>query len=65
MISRYFVGTKLGPIVFIDESINLELYILVLNNNLLSYLDAFIADSAIDIIFQQDNARPHIFHRIE
>ena len=32
----------------------------MLNNNLLPYLDALIADGATDIIFQQDNAQPHV-----
>ena len=32
----------------------------MLNNNLLPYLNALIVDGVTDIIFQQDNAQPHV-----
>ena len=54
-----FTGTKLGPIVFINRTVNSDVYIEVLRNNLLSYIDALTNDGVSNIIFQQDNAPPH------
>jgi len=59
MIWGCFVGNKLGPIVFIDGTIRKEEYIAILEQNLLDYIDALTADDIQDIVFQQDNARPH------
>src|SRR5579859_4728980 len=63
MIWGCFAGNKLGPIVFIDGTVNTDVYIVVLQENLLPFIDTFIADSITDIIFQQDNATPHISKR--
>jgi len=59
MIWGCFVGNKLGPIVSIDGSVNSDVYITILRNNLLPYLDALAADSITDITFQQDNSSVH------
>ena len=59
MIWGCFVGNKLGPIVFVDGSIKKEEYIAILEQNLLQFIDALTADGLQDIVFQQDNARPH------
>src|SRR5437762_1622178 len=53
------VGNKLGPIVFIDGIIRKEEYVAILEQNLLEYIDVLMADDLRDIVFQQDNARPH------
>jgi len=60
MIWRCFVGNKLGPIVFIDENINAAVYTQILDQNLLQYITALAGEDIHDIVFQQDNARPHI-----
>jgi transposase len=59
MIWGCFVGNKLGPIVFVDGSIKKEEYVAILEQNLLQFIDALTADGLQDIVFQQDNARPH------
>ena len=45
MIWGCFVSNKLVPIVFVNKLINLDIY-MMLNNNLLPYLDALIEDGA-------------------
>src|SRR5579859_6335415 len=60
MIWGCFAGTKLGPIAFINETVNMDVYITILRENLLPFVDAIIADGATDVIFQQDNATPHV-----
>src|SRR5579859_1429256 len=55
-----FAGTKLGPIVFLDGTINSDVYIAVVRENLLLYIDAITADCMSNIVFQQDNASPHV-----
>ena len=60
MIWGCFVGGKLGPIVFIDGTINSDKYIELLHKNLLPFIDAVIADGVTNVIFQQDNATPHV-----
>ena len=54
------MGNKLGPIVFIDENINAAVYTQILDQNLLQYITALAGEDIHDIVFQQDNARPHI-----
>ena len=63
MIWGFFVGIKLGPIVFLDGTVNSDIYIAVLHKNLLPYFDAITADSMSNIVFQQDNASPHVYPR--
>ena len=60
MIWGCFVGNKLGPIAFINDTVNSDIYIDILHNNLLLYLDALAGDGIYGITFQQDNARPHV-----
>ena len=60
MVWRCFVDNKLGPIVSIDGSITGNKYVSLLQENLLSYLDALVADSITSITFQQDNVQPYI-----
>ena len=38
MIWGCFVGNKLGPIAFINDTVNSDVYIDILRNNLLRYL---------------------------
>ena len=59
MIWACFVGNKLGPIAFINSTVNSDVYIDILHNNLLSYLDALAHEGISGITFQQDNAWPH------
>ena len=54
-----FLGNRLGPIVFVDGSIKKEQYVAILEQNLLQFIDALTSDGLRDIVFQQDNARPH------
>ena len=60
MIWGCFVGNKLGPIAFINDIVNSDVYIDILRNNLFLHLDALASDSIYGITFQQDNARPHV-----
>ena len=59
MIWGCFYGNKLGPIAFIDGSVNSHVYISVLQNKLVPFFQALHDDGATDIIFQQDNAKVH------
>ena len=54
------MGNKLDPLVFIDENINKDVYIDVLKQNLLGFVDVLTEEGFQGIIFQQDNAHPHI-----
>src|SRR5579859_5712289 len=63
MIWGCFAGSKSGPIVFIDGTVNTDVYIAVLQDNLLPFIDTLVADGLMDVIFQQDNATPHISKR--
>ena len=60
MVWACFVGTKLGPIAFIDGTVNTTLYIKLLSNNLLPFIDVLRNDGVTDIVFQQDNASCHV-----
>ena len=59
MLWGCFYGNKLGPIAFIDGSVNSNVYISVLQNKLLPFFQALRDDGATDIVFQQDNAKAH------
>ena len=59
MVWGCFYGNKLGPIAFIDGSVNSHMYISVLQDKLLPFFQALHDDRAKDIIFQQDNAKVH------
>ena len=63
MIWACFVGDKLGPIAFIDGMVNTDVYIAVLNDKLLSFIDELHANGITNVLFQQDNARPHTSKR--
>ena len=63
MIWGCFTSTKLGPIVFLNERVNTDVYIIILLENLLPFIDAVITDGATNITFQQDNATPHVAKR--
>lgn len=59
MVWGCFMGNKIGPIVFVDESIKKEVYVSVLEQNLLEFIDVLKEDGVDGMIFQQDNARPY------
>ena len=59
MIWGCFAGNKLGPIVFIDENIKKDVYINVLKQYLLGYIDVLTVERLQGIVFQQDNAPSH------
>jgi transposase len=58
MVWGCFLGNKLGPIAFFDGTINSDMYINVLRDNLLSFIDQQ-SQNHPEIIFQQDNAPIH------
>ena len=60
MIWGCFIGNKLGPIAFINSTINKDVYVDLLREFFLPFIDALNADGITDIIFQQDNAPPHV-----
>ena len=59
MVLGCFLSNKLGSLVFIKENIKKDNYIAMLRENLLEYIDALQANDLRDIVFQQDNSRPH------
>jgi len=59
MIWGCFVGNKLGPIVFIKGTVNMDAYIETLSATLLPCIDALAEDGMTRIVFQQDNAPAH------
>ena len=59
MVCGCFYGNKLGPIAFIDGSVNSHVYISVLQDKLVPFFQALHDDGATGIIFQQDNAKVH------
>ena len=59
MVWGCFYGNKLGPIAFINGSVNSHVYISVLQNKLIPFFQALHDDGATDIIFQRDNAKVH------
>ena len=50
----------MSPLVFIDAKNKKDVYIAVLEQNLLGYIDALMVEGLQDIIFQQDNVSPHV-----
>ena len=63
MIWGCFAGNKLGPIVFVDGTVNADKYIELLRETVLPFLDALLEDGTTNIVFQQDNATPHTANR--
>ena len=55
-----FTADKLGPIIFIDSTIKKEIYIAMLNEHFLPFLEAMYIDDLMPREFQQNNACPHI-----
>ena len=51
--------------MFIDESINQNVYIRLLKQHLLKYIEVLKAEELNEIVFQQDNARPHATKRTQ
>lgn len=60
MIWGCFIGDKLGPITFIDGTVKKEVYVGMLEEYFLPFLDAIYTDDPTPREFQRDNARPHI-----
>jgi Transposase/DDE superfamily endonuclease len=54
-----FAGSKLGPIVFVDGTVDSDVYMGILQENLLPFIDALVADGLASPVFQQDNATSH------
>jgi transposase len=59
MVWACFCNNKLGPIAFINGSINSHVYISILQAKLLPFIQALREDGTTDIVFQQDNAKVH------
>jgi len=59
MIWGCFISDKLSPIVFIDGTVKKEVYVGMLEEYFLPFLDAVYTDDSTPREFQQDNARPH------
>ena len=55
-----FISDRLGPIVFIDGTVNKEVYVGMLEEYFLPFLNAVYTDDPTLREFQQDNARPHV-----
>jgi transposase len=63
MIWGCFVGSCLGPIVFLDGAINQDVYMRMLDQHLVPFIEERNADGQVNLEFQQDNARPHTARR--
>jgi len=59
MVWGCFIDDKLGPLVFIDQTVDKDTYIQILAQNLLPFIDLLRENGTVHIIFQQDNAFPH------
>jgi transposase len=59
MVWACFCNNKLGPIAFINGSINSHVYISILQAKLLPFIQVLHEDGTADIVFQQDNAKVH------
>lgn len=60
MIWGCFAGTKLGPIEVIHGNANSDVYITLLSENLIPFVENLTVQGVTDIIFQQDNASIHV-----
>jgi hypothetical protein len=65
MIWGCFMGSRLGPIVFVDESIKQDVYMAILEQNLLEYVSVVREEESEEFVFQQDNASPHTAKRTQ
>src|SRR5579859_1573388 len=63
LIWACFVGNTLGPIVFISDSINQDVYLELLRTEFDPFLNALAEDGQTNLEFQQDNACPHTAKR--
>jgi len=54
-----FIGNKLGPIALFKGMVNQHVYMDVLRENLLPFINALYEDGFTDFTFQQDGASPH------
>ena len=59
MVWGCFIGNKLGPLIFIDGTVNKDSYIQLLDKNLLPFIDLLHETGIRNIVFQQDNATSH------
>jgi len=53
----------LGPIALIDGTVNTALYIEILTEKLVPFVDVIAVDGVINTVFQQDNASCHVSKR--
>jgi len=58
MIWDCFAGNKLSSIVFVNASITQNVYMRVLKQNLMEYIEVLKGEGLNRIVFQQDNASP-------
>ena len=52
MIWRCFVGNKLGSIAFVNRTVNKDVYINILMDTFLPFIDALVTDDQTNIVFQ-------------
>lgn len=60
MVWGCFISDKLSPIVFSDGTVKKEVYVGMLDEYFLLFLDAVYTDDSALRTFQQNNARSHI-----
>ena len=60
MVWGCFIGKMLGPIALIDGTVNTILYIDILTEKLVPFIDAIALDGTTNTVFQQDNASSHV-----
>jgi transposase len=60
MVWAFLTASGKGSLAFVDGTINADGYISLLRENLLPFLDELPLSERFRVIFQQDNARPHV-----
>src|SRR5947199_9340109 len=60
LIWECFVSENLHPIAFIYRMVKTQVYIDMLANVFLPFIDVLNIDDITDIVIQQDNAHPHV-----
>jgi len=59
MVRGCFISNKLAPLLFIDRTININIYIQLLGQNLIPFIDLLCQNVIHNVAFEQDNAPPH------
>src|SRR5579864_7746923 len=65
MIWGCFAGNKLSPIVFVNDNITQAVYMRILKQNLMKYIEVLKEEGLNKVVFQQYNASSHTTKRTQ